>query len=243
MVEELRRVWRAFTATWPMRLFSFWLLFFFVVFIYNTAYGKPEDRTSGAALILCAACTFLFWIGRNRVSRLFSWLHVRPAAKFVIAGSAGAVWVESVFWAFEKYFGASGIAANPNLAVDFAVTMPWYILMMSLLWKVVTRHRYSLMEVLFMGGVYDLFADGLLAGTFKGQMSPIYPVYLLVVYPIFFIAYSFMVLPPAAMLAGEIEATRASAGEAARWRRYLWALLPVAGLAPFLLLLLLIGSG
>lgn len=94
-----------------------------------------------------------------------------------------------------------------------------------------------------MGGVYDLFADGLLAGTFKGQMSPVYPLYLVVVYPIFFVAYSFMVLPPAFLMAGEIETAcaGAAAGQVTLRRKYLWALLPLLGLVPVLLLLLLMG--
>jgi hypothetical protein len=77
-----------------------------------------------------------FWNFRTPLTSFVSRWGASPRTKFILIGSAGAIWVESLFWSVERIFGITGVAATPNLAVDLLATMPWYVLMIALLWKV-----------------------------------------------------------------------------------------------------------
>jgi H+/Cl- antiporter ClcA len=80
----------------------------------------------GVSALICGVTSLVFWQLRqpltNRVGT-WSW---KTRTKFVVLGGIGALWGEFVFWAFEKVFNASGVAASPSLLLDWLVTMPWY---------------------------------------------------------------------------------------------------------------------
>jgi hypothetical protein len=93
-------------------------------------------------------------------------------------------------------FGATGVAANPNLVIDLIETMPWYLLMIAFL-SVSLRHtRATLFQLLLMGGIYELMADGILSSIIAG--IPAYSFLgLPFAIPIFTLVYSPIVVLPA----------------------------------------------
>jgi len=147
--------------------------------------------------------------------------------------SAGAIWVETLFWSVDRIFGITGVAANHNLAIDLLATMPWYVLMIALLWKVQTTYRYALFEPLLLGGIYELDADGVFGGVLHGMVSfETFPLVLIII-PQFVMVYSFMILPGSFMLRSEIE-KRARREAKGTFRRLVYGLLPLLGLIPTL---------
>ncbi len=212
-----------------MKFFFLWFLFIIFIFFAWILGEKVEDRTVAVSAMVCGCSTFLFWNYRTRLSRMLDF-PVSPRKKFVLIGGMGAVWAEFVFWLLEKVFGATGVAANPNLALDLLGTMPWYILMLFLLFKVETRYKYSYTEILLLGGIYELGADGIFAQSMKGLTLP--GLFLVVlIFPLFVIVYSIMVLPPTYCVRKEIDAIRSIAPEGTH--KYRYSLLPLLGLIPY----------
>jgi uncharacterized membrane protein len=48
--------------------------------------------------------------------------------------------------------------------------MPWYIIMLLLMLIVQKRYRYSIKEIIFFGGVYEIGADGFIGSLFEGNL-------------------------------------------------------------------------
>jgi hypothetical protein len=224
-------------GSWTRIAFTVWLSAIVFIQLVWVLDGKATDRTVAVSLLACGLTTTAMWCSRDRLARAVGRWGASPATKFVLIGSLGAAWVETVFWALEKAFHAKGVAASPNLAVDLLVTMPWYVMMVALLFRVERAHAYSPYEVLLLGGVYELGADGIIGPFIGGKFSAgSLPIALLLV-PMFVVAYSLMVLPPTVLLAEDVGRLRggaaAPAGDA---RRYAYALLPLVGLVPYLVL-------
>lgn len=234
-------------------LFTAWLAVVGFIVLVWLAQPRANDRTVGVSVIVCGLSTAAMWGSRGRLARSVARWGASPRTKFVLIGALGAAWVETVFWALEKAFGAEGVAASPNLAVDLLVTMPWYVMMVALLYRVETTHAYSMYEVLLLGGVYELGADGLVGPFVGGRFSfASLPVVVLLV-PMFVVAYSFMVLPPSVLLREQLGRLREARGATVApgtvpgraqgpvpaLRRYAYALLPLLGLAPYIALGLL----
>lgn len=220
-----------------MKLFFIWFVFIaFLLFAWIIG-ESTSDRTVAVSAIVCGVSTFFFWSYKKKISiKIMS-----PRKKFVLIGGLGAVWAEFVFWFFEKVFGASGVAASPVLALDLLVTMPWYIMMLFLLFKVETKYHYSYTEILLLGGLYELGADGILGQVLEGfTLSTLFPVIMVI--PLFVVVYSIMVLPPSYLLRDEIDKIRERPQGS---HKYVYALLPLLGLIPYFLIgfLVLIGSG
>ena len=135
-------------------------------------------------------------------------------------------------------FQAKGVAASPNLAIDLLVTMPWYVMMVALLYRVEATYRYSTYEVLLLGGVYELGADGLVGPFVGGKFSIVSLPIVLLLLPMFVVVYSFMVLPPSVLLREDLERLREGKGPGPvpAPRRYAYALLPLLGLVPYVVL-------
>ena len=162
-----------------------------------------------------------------------------PRTKFILIGSAGAIWDESLFGSVEGGFGITGVAANPNFAIDLLATMPWYVLMIALLWKVQTTYRYTLFELLLLGGIYELGADGIFGAVLHGMVSlETFPLVVLII-PEFVMVYSFMIFPASFMLRPEIE-KRIQKEPKGTARRLVYRLLPLLGLIPYVVLFILI---
>lgn len=210
-----------------MKLFLGWFLFMVFLFLVWIVGENKNDRTVAVSVIVCGTSTFLFWSYRTKAANFFAF-HMSPRKKFVLIGGLGAVWAETVFWFFEKVVGASGVAANPNLLLDLLATMPWYLMMLFLLFKVETKYHYSYTEVLLLGGIYELGADGIF-GQAMGGVTPLNLVLVFVVIPMFVIVYSVIVLPPTYILRRELEGVRTKEGQ----HKYWYALLPLLGLLPY----------
>ena len=238
--KELSAVMHALFATKKMKVFSVWLILIIFLCISWVFTGKPNEVTVAVSIFVCAATTLAFWLCRKAIAGRVERWRMKPWKKFVLIGGVGALWVEFLFWFFEKVFGAHGVAASPNLLIDYVATMPWYILMVLLLWKVQTRYSYSMREVLILGGIYELGADGFIGPLFKGAL-PVGFLHGLIGMPIFVIVYSVMIIPPTYLMRRDkrVFASSGSPPGQSSFRRYAYALLPLAGLIPYLLLFFL----
>lgn len=221
-------------------LFTVWLIVIMLVCIVWLFGGKVNDKVVGISAFFSGLSTFAFWCCRKRVKvRVEKW-NVSPRTKFILIGSLGAVWVEFVFWLFEKAFGTVGVAANPNFLIDLLVTMPWYVLMIVLLWKVETTNRYRLGELVLFGGIYELGADGLIGsfigGTFSFAALPL----VLFMIPMLVVVYSFMLLPCSYLLKDDIDRVRENTMARSKVNKYVYTLLPLLGLIPYVVLGILI---
>jgi hypothetical protein len=224
---------------WPGILLGLGIAWGQIVLVLGTlSEPTPENQTLCFAIEAAGLYTLLLYATRR------IWLPAlssRPLLSAAALGVFNAALIEAEFWAFERLFGASGVAASPNLLVDWLVTMPWYIGMVVLFVRGQRRSRFGAVTLLLLAGLYELAADGVIGG----QLVPLAmgePVDLLAAWGFliliafweFVLVYSSMLLPPAWILeagraaapAGEVEAGRAGP----RWRD---ALLPLAWAAPY----------
>lgn len=144
--------------------------------------------------------------------------------KFIIIGSLGAFWLEMVFWVLRQISGEP-ITAHANPLMNLVLTMPWYIVMVALFWKVQTKYPYSLFSILMLGGVYAFFADGVVGSGF----DLVSILLVAMTWPVFVFSYSAIVFPPSILLRGEIVSQVKNSGAAGR-KKYWYGLLPVLGL-------------
>ena len=222
-------------------LFGVWLIFVILLLLVQIIAGSVNNRVTNISTFLCAFSTLLFWSFRTPLTSLVSRWGASPRTKFILIGSAGAIWVETLFWSVERVFGITGVAANPNLAIDLLATMPWYVLMIALLWRVQTTYRYTLLELLLLGGIYELGADGIFGAVLHGMVSlETFPLVVLII-PQFIMVYSFMILPSSYMLKPEME-KRVRKEPKGNVRRLIFGLLPLLGLIPYIVLFVLIFS-
>lgn len=210
-------------------LFFGWFIFTVGLILVWIGGENINDRTVGVSALVCGGSTFFFWNYKEPLSRIFR-ITMSPRKKFVFIGSLGAVWAEFVFWFFEKVFGASGVAASPHLWLDLLITMPWYMIMLFLLFKVETRYHYSYAEILLLGGIYELGADGIFAQILEGAALTNFLLVIMVI-PLFVIVYSVIVLPPSYVLRNEIATIRMNQPEGKH--KYRYGLLPLLGLIPY----------
>lgn len=209
-------------------LLLIWLL---IALYYWIILGEKSFKFSALGAIVSGFSTFLFWNYRKQISAAINKIAISPLKKFVLIGSLAAVWVEFEFWVVGEIFNAR-IAANPNIFMDLLATMPWYVVMVFLLWKVEKKYSYSIYIILLFGGIYDFFTDGVIgtilnAGTFPLYLLP----FIITSFPIFVLCYSFIVLPPTYLLRDEIN--RGVIQQKNTINKYLYGLLPLLGLFIF----------
>lgn len=199
----------------------------------------PENQTLAASIGAAGLYTLLL-----RASRRWwlPFLAKRPLRNATFFGIFNAALIETEFLVFEKFFGATGVAAHPNLLVDFLLTMPWYIGMVSIFVLIQYRHRFSAATVLFLGGVYEIGGDGvagqvgeLFGGNFQLFSLEYWAMIAFLFLWAFIPVYSSMVLPPSWVIAS---------GQAPTSKlilpRGLAGLLPLAWLLPFIVYILLV---
>lgn len=206
---------------------------FFVVFLEPT----PENLTLAVSITLSGLYTGLLFLTRDLWLKGFS---RKPVPNAILLGSINAAIIETLFLVAEKAFGASGVAAHPNLVIDLLITMPWYIGMVWVFVKVQEKERFPLAAVLLLGAVYEMGADGIVGGVIMPAImgSPLNLIEFLVLLPLaafwqFIPVYSSMVLPPAWVLENSLPP--AGSGKK-HWSR---AFLPLALLFPFSIYLIL----
>ncbi|MCS7364240.1 MAG: hypothetical protein NDF54_02225 [archaeon GB-1867-035] len=135
-----------------MKVFAVWFLAILILTVHWIFNGGANDRTIGFSSLICGFSSLFIWRFRAQLeSRVNRW-RWRPKTKFIFLGGIGALWVEFVFWLFERIFNASSIAASSNLLLDWLITMPWYLMMTYLLWYVVNKYLFSIFELLLLGG-------------------------------------------------------------------------------------------
>jgi hypothetical protein len=196
--------WRPQFGPWIVGLGTVWGLT--VTIIASVVDPTPENFTLAASVWMAG----LFTLGL-RVTRRW-WqpkLANHPLRNAVILGATIAAIIETEFLFFEKAFGAQGVAAHPNLIIDLILTMPWYILMVLTFVTVQHRWRFSAATVLFLGGVYELGADGIeapLLEAISGDSLHLFTLEYWLMMAVMFLwvfisVYSSMVLPPAWLVA------------------------------------------
>jgi hypothetical protein len=217
-------------------LFSIWVLVIIFICLMWAIGENVNDRTVSISTLFSGLSTFVFWCYRKKIAPIIKRWSATPRTKFILIGSFGAVWVEFIFWLLEKIFGAVGVAASPNFILDLIATMPWYILMIVLLWRIETTYRYTFTELLLLGGVYELGADGFIGSFLEGtlSLSTIPPILFLI--PLFVVVYSFMILPCSSLLKEEIDRIREEKVIKRRINKYIYGILPLIGLIPYFIL-------
>lgn len=225
--------------TWLEKLIGIGSIWGLLVLLLSVVFEPtPENFTLAVSIILSGVYTgFLFLTKRFWLPRLAN----NPFRNAVLLGSFNAIVVETLFLIIEKIFGASGVAAHPNLVVDLLLTMPWYIGMVWIFVRVQKTERFPPAGVLLLGAVYELGADGVVGG----QIIPLImgePINLvtswffmvILAFGQFIPVYSSMVLPSAWILdsiPSESQPTKP------RWQR---GLLPLLWLLPFTVYLFVI---
>lgn len=155
----------------------------------------PENLTQFAAVSTCVGTLFVGLWRRKGLQRIWSTLKWSPSKKLFLAGGLGAAYVETEYEAWQHVIGANGVAASPNLAIDLLVTMPWYLLMVGFLTVALKHTKPTLFQLLLMGGVYELMADGLLGSFLGGRLASTF-ILLPFVIPIFTLVYSPIIVLP-----------------------------------------------
>ncbi|MHA1488713.1 MAG: hypothetical protein ACTSRI_03545 [Promethearchaeota archaeon] len=191
-------------------------------------------------MIFIGCSTIIFWLIRNKLKKLVKDWNIRPKKKFVIIGSIGAIYVETIFWIIGRLSGYIGLATHPNLLIDLIITVPWYIAMECLLWNVETKKKYYYLEILILGGIYDFFTDGIIGSIFNLNFSVWILIQLIILYPIFLITYSFIVLPPSFLLEDEIEEIIKERKYNFETNKWILGLYPLAGLIILLIELIIV---
>jgi hypothetical protein len=235
-------LWRFLAGNRARKALAVCTAIWVLLWLYNLVQGNAHDKVVGWSMFICIGATGLAWTYRDVLAAWARKWNASPRTKFIVIGGLGAAFAEYVFWQMEKLYGITGVAANPNLGIDLLVTMPWYIMMVALLWKVQTRYRFGFVELFVLGGVYELGADGLVGSIMEGTFSAITVPALIALIPFFSMVYAVMVIPCSAILKDEIEAIRSSRPPATG-NRYLYAMLPWLGLIPYFVLAFLMVLG
>ena len=211
-----------------------WAFSFFAVFLEPT----PENFTLAVSITLSGLYTGLLYLTRNLWLRKLS---KSPIVNAILLGSFNAAVIETLFLLVEKVFGASGVAAHPNLLIDLLITMPWYIGLVWIFVKVQNEERFPLGAVLLLGAIYEMGADGIVGGVLMPALigTPVNLVEFLVLSALaafwqFIPVYSSIILPPAWVLETSEPVKRAGKK---RWGR---AFLPLLLLIPFSIYLILV---
>lgn len=198
----------------------------------------PENLTLAFSITLSGLYTGLLFLGRKYWIKGVS---KKPIRNAILLGSLNAAVIETLFLILEKVFGASDVAAHPNLLIDLLITMPWYIGMVWIFVKVQEKERFPLAAVLLLGAVYEMGADGIIGGVVMPAImgTPVNLIEYAILSALaafwqFIPVYSSMVLPPAWVLENSLPP--AGSGKK-RWRR---AFLPLILLIPFSIYLVII---
>ena len=224
------------------KVLAVWMSIWIFLELVNLVRGNAHDQVVAWSLFICAGSTVAVWTYRDVLTGWVRRWSASPRTKFILIGSLGAAFAEYVFWQMEKLYGITGVAANPNLAIDLLVTMPWYIMMIALLWKVQTRYKYNFTELFVLGGVYELGADGIVGSIMGGTFSAITLPALVALIPFFALVYAIMVIPCSAIMKEEVDAVR-DARAIVLGNRHLYAMLPWLGLIPYFILAFLMIMG
>jgi len=224
--------------------FSFWLVVFGVTWgqIILIASAIREPTAHNLTLMLAIQTSGLYTLVLYSLRGFWKpWLVKRPLINACWLGIFNAAFVETLFWGIQKMLGVTDVAAHPNLFIDLALTMPWYIGMVILFVYAQRRRNFSPAVLLLLGALYEVGADGLVGGQIipliGGKSVDIVGSWVLLAALAFwqFIpVYSSMVLAPAWVLENA-EAQEPSHKMKGKHGGHGWldALVPLVWLAPY----------
>jgi hypothetical protein len=231
MAEERR-------SPWPRRVVIIGVAWAMAALLFGTIKDPtPKALAVMTALPASGLYTLVLYATRRLwVPRL---ARRRPVRNAILLGIFNAAVVETFFLVMEKITGATGVAAHPNLLVDLAITMPWYVPMIWTFVRVQNRRHFGAVTVLLLAGLYESGADGLLAGwllpVVTGKMAPLNLGFFLLLPGVMFwgfiLCYSSFLLAPAWVL----EAAREPGEPAAPPLPHAWrdAMKPLFWLIPY----------
>ncbi len=177
-------------------LFLTLTLIFLILELRNLSSGTPYDKSISMGYLTALIYTIVFgFLLQKTLSSAFA--NSNKVLTFVALGLTGAVIVETSIWAAQNVFKASGASINDILAVDLLMTLPFYGFLTYLFAKVAikSQHKPSLLSVLVLGGIYELFADGVFGSLLKNSLlgvllSPLMlPVFVVIYAPIILVPY------------------------------------------------------
>jgi len=199
---------------------------------------KPNNLTTLSAIESAGLYTLALFLTRRWWVPLLSRC---PAWSAPALGIFNAALIEAEFWAFERLFGGSGVAASSNLLLDWLFTMPWYIGMVLLFVRGQKRSRFPPLVLLLLCGLYEAGADGVVGGQLLPWISghgvsllSAWAFLLLIAFWEFILVYSSMILPVAWVIAA---ASPVDLPPRRLWRD---ALLPLGWLLPYTIYLVLV---
>lgn len=227
------------STRWPLWVLIAGLLWGQFVLATGTLKNPtPNNLTTFSAIETAGLYTLVLFLTR----RLWlPGLSRRPAISAPALGILNAALIEAEFWAFERIYGGRGIAASPNLLLDWLITMPWYIGMVILFVRGQNRSRFPPVVLFPLGGLYEAGADGVVGGQVLPWISghgiallPAWAFLLFIAFWEFILVYSSMILPAAWVIS--------AAAAADRPPHRLWrdALLPLGWLFPYTVYLVLV---
>jgi hypothetical protein len=186
-------------SPWPRRIVTYGAVWGAAqLLIILLAQPTPENGALAVAVMLSGTLTYTLYNTRDSwLPRLAS----DPLRNAFLLGVANATALEVMIVVVEKFLGAKGVAANPNLLLDLIITVPWYVVLVRSFVQVQHRRRFPPAVVLLLGAIYELGADGFVGG-FDALLDPTY--WLLLIFMAFwwFIpTYSALVLPPSWLIA------------------------------------------
>lgn len=231
MAEERR-------SPWPRRVVIIGVAWGLAALVFGTI---REPTPKALAVMVAIPASGLYTLVLYGTRRLWAprLARRRPVRNAILLGVFNAAVVETFFLVMEKITGATGVAAHPNLLVDLAITMPWYVPMIWTFVRVQNRRHFGAVTVLLLAGLYESGADGLLAGwllpVVTGKMAPLNPGFFLLLAGIMFwgfiLCYSSFLLPPSWVL----EAARAPGEPPAPPLPHAWrdAMKPLFWLIPY----------
>ncbi len=203
---------------------------------------SPRSLTIDISIAASGAYTALLYLARRA---WLPWLARRPVAGATAIGVFNAALVEALFLAVQTALGATGVAAHPNLLMDWLITMPWYAGMVWIFVRAQRRERWSAAAVLLWGAAYEAGADGMVGGLvvpaiLGGAPSPLHHLAFLagLAFWQFIPVYSSMLLAPAWVL--DAAARRRVEPALPRPARFAAGLAPFAWLAIYTVYLLLV---
>jgi hypothetical protein len=176
-----------------------WFVFDIILLIVWLSGPDNNNKVVATAVLTVGLLSFLFYEENNVFTNWLARNNRFVFLKFMSLGLIGAIVVEFIFWFWERAFGVLGVVANHDLFINWLVTLPIYFFVLLSFWFIQKRKNYSLGRVFVIGGIYELIAEGLIGGFFKGSIL-LGLVYGLIGLPIFMVVYSLMLLPPAIFL-------------------------------------------
>lgn len=170
------------------------IIFFGILILGNLINGVPKDKTIAVGYFSALFYTFIFgFLLRRKLQQFFSKFNNKELV-FVVIGSIGAIFIETVIWSVQTYLKTKDAAIHPNLIVDLVMTMPFYSLLCYFVAKWVIKYSFSWPTIALAGGIYEAGADGFVGNLVQlnilgAFMSPI-------LLPMFIIVYSPIILVP-----------------------------------------------